>query len=113
MKTFDKKHLETLEKFLIDNASKLGKENKISQRPYYPGNEKMQDYQWTVINILGLGKIEMYFTSQSSILSIDGVYVEEELIKDFNFRRVEEILLEKLRNKKIEVASKWIEKFGS
>jgi len=110
MKTFTDEQLAKLRKYLEDNAKQLANDNNIRQIPYYHNNDKMRDYMWTIINVAGLGQIEMYFTGSSSILKINGIYVERDRVESFNFYQIEQILLVELKNKKIEDSSSFFDK---
>lgn len=107
MKSFTDEQLTKLYQYLIENAKKLIKEKRGSQVPYYPNNPSMKDYCWTVIHIEGLGIIDMYFTGISSVVKVNGVFVEEKKVIQFNFRNAERRLLEELNDQKIEASKEW------
>lgn len=90
---FTDEQLAKLRKYLEDNATELASSNNISQIPYYPKKETLRDYQWLIVNVEKLGRIEMYFTGVSSLLKIKGIYVESNRVDSFNFRQIHDVLL--------------------
>ena len=85
MEKLSNEQLMKLRDYLISNAKRLANEGKISELPYYPGRNEMRDYTWTIIDVAGFGKIEMYFTGDSSIVKINSVRFDANLVRELNF----------------------------
>lgn len=109
MKTFSDEELAKLRKYLEDKANALANEGRIRQVPYYPGKELLRDYLWTIVEVPDLGRIEMYFTIMSSILKINRVSVEVERVESFNFKQINDILLDALKQKTIADSRTWFD----
>ena len=109
MEKYTDEQLAKLRKYFEKNAYILAEENRIKQFPYYPDNEEMREYLWTIIEVKRLGRIEMYFTGESSKLSINGISVEKDRVESFNFREIESIILNAYKNKKIEDSKNWFD----
>lgn len=102
MTSFTDEHLAKLRRYLEVNAYKLSSQGMIKRIPYYSGNLKLRDYLWTIVIIKEIGSVELYFTGSSSILKINGIYVESERVDSFNFREIQDILIKAYNEKLIE-----------
>jgi hypothetical protein len=98
--TFSDEQLFKLHKFLKANALKLATAGKISKIPYHPKRPELRDYQWLIVDVDGLGKVEMYFTGMTSHFKVKGVYAENDQIERFNLRALHDVL-EKAYTKKV------------
>lgn len=109
MNKFTDEQLLKLRDYMNENCQTLVKEQRVSRVPYYPNQASMRSYCWTVIEIAGLGTIDLYFTGISSVLKINGVGVEEKRVRQFRFEDVERRLIKELNNQKVKESQKWFD----
>ena len=101
MENFTTLELFKLKEHLIKNAAELANSNKIEQIPYYRNNQEMKDYQWTKVAVKENLVIEMYFTSVSHIVKINGVFVQNSELREIKFEDANDVLVEELKRIKI------------
>lgn len=107
MAKYTNKELIKLKKHLDDNIDSLIEKGNVSQYSRYPDDPKIRDtYQVMVLNVNGLGRVEMYF-SMLSILKIDGIIVEEKIVNKLGFRDTCKMYEEAYKNKKIKDSKGW------
>lgn len=108
----DESQLMKLQNYLIKNSDELVRQNPITFIPHYPDRDELRDYRWTIINIPKVGVIEMYNTSASSKLKIDGNYIDYEIVREVKFFEAEHALIAANSEMNKEITSNKIDKLG-
>ncbi len=113
MESFTKAEIHKLLKHILINAKEFADNGNIKAVPYYPNQRNMDAYRWYFMNISGLGNVGIYFTSQSKLIKIKGVLVNEEIVESKHIEDVYNELSNQYENIIIRKSKKWFESNGA
>jgi len=93
--------LEKLKKLIQENADDLIKYGKVYLSSYYPNDVNLSHYKWVHLSLSNIGKVDLYFTSRSNTIRINGTFIDHEKVSQVKFIDLYNDLLKRVEEKEI------------